>query len=194
MYTFSDDTSTLDNETLLRRARSGDRIAQQDLYSHCLPIMRRWARGWLRGAQCDINDPDDLVQTAVLHTLQRLGDFEMRGSGSFLAYLRQVLLNEVRGELRRCKRRRPTVECDDDLMTPANSPADEVLALEREHALASALENLSHRQRHFVELRVRLGMSFGEIAAATGGSTDGARMIVARSIRAIARQLAPLTA
>jgi RNA polymerase sigma factor (sigma-70 family) len=194
MYTFATDASSLDSEALIRAARAGDRIAQHDLYSLCLPIMRRWARGWLRGAQCDINDPDDLVQTAVLHTLQRLSEFEVRGAGSFLAYLRQVLLNEVRGELRRSKRRCIMVECDDDLMAGTHTPADEVLALEREHALGVALANLSRRQRHHVELRVRLGMSFGEIAEATGGSTDGARMIVSRSIRAITRQLAPLTA
>lgn len=195
MYTSSACAAASDDEALIRQALAGDRLAQHSLYSHCLPIMRRWARGWLRGAPCDIHDPDDLVQTAILHTLQRIDKFEVRGHGSFLAYLRQALLNEVRGELRRSRTRGTTVEFDEHAAAGANSPSDELLATEREQALGVALRNLSRRQRHFVDLRVRLGMTFGEIATATGtNSADSARMIVARSIRSITRQLETLTA
>jgi hypothetical protein len=37
-------------------------------------------------------------------------------------------------------------------------------------------------------------MSFGEIAAATGGSEDGARMIVTRAMRVLSEQLSSLAA
>jgi DNA-directed RNA polymerase specialized sigma24 family protein len=56
------------------------------------------------------------------------------------------------------------------------------------------LRALNARQRRHVRLRVEHGMSFGEIAAATGGSEDGARMIVARAVRVLSAHLSSLAA
>jgi len=179
----------LPDEALLHAARSGDRAAQQDLYARCLPLMRRWARGWLPRTHRGLNDADDLVQNAMLRTWHRLADFEVRGASSFLGYLHQVLLNEVRGELRRCGRQGIAVECDESLPAADHTPIDEVLQLERECAYASALGRLSGRQRRHIEMRVEQGLSFGEIAALTGGSKDGARMMVARALRSLGQCL-----
>lgn len=180
----------LPDEALLHAARSGDRAAQQDLYARCLPLMRRWARGWLPRTHRGLNDADDLVQNAMLRTWHRLAAFEVRGASSFLAYLHQVLLNEVRAELRRCGRQGISVECDETLPCAGDSPVDQVLQRERESAYASALRSLSGRQRRHIELRVEHGMSFGEIAALTGGSKDGARMMVARALRSLSQCMA----
>lgn len=181
--------AALPDEKLLHAARRGDRAAQQDLYARCLPLMRRWARGWLPRTHRGLNDADDVVQNAMLRTWHRLGEFEVRGANSFLGYLHQVLLNEVRAEMRRCGRQGINVECDESLPAAGASPIDEVLQTERECAYASALRRLSGRQRQHIEMRVERGLSFGEIAALTGGSKDGARMMVARALRSLSQCL-----
>jgi len=191
MYTIATQrVETLPDERLIHAARDGDRAAQQNLYARCLPLMRRWVRGWLPRAHRGLNDADDLVQNAMLRTWHRLGEFEIRGPGSFLGYLHQVLLNEVRAEMRRVGRQGVNVECDDSLVCNAESPVDQVLELERECTYAKAMSRLSQRQRRHVQMRVEQGLSFSEIAALTGGSKDGARMMVVRALRNLSQCVA----
>jgi RNA polymerase sigma-70 factor (ECF subfamily) len=167
-------------------ARTGDALARQQLCARTLPALRRWAARFRHAG----HDADDLVQTAYLRALSRLGDFEVRGDGSFAAYLRQILLNEIRAELRRQQRRGDTVEVDDTLASHGDPVVEHALACERASAFRRALRNLSRRQREHIALRMHAGLSFGEIAARTGGNADGARMIVTRALRALAQQLA----
>jgi RNA polymerase sigma factor (sigma-70 family) len=157
------------------------------------PLLARWARYCLARAGGGAVDADDLVQAALLRALRRIDAFEMRGEAALLGWLRRILLNEVRDELRRRHSRGEVVAIDANLAADGD-PVGAVLAHERARAYASALRALNARQRRCVRLRVEHGMSFGEIAAATGGSEDGARMIVVRALRSLERQLAPLAA
>ena len=161
-----------------------------DLCARFQPLLGRWARCRLAQAGIGAHDADDLVQATLLRALRGGESFEMRGEASLLAWLRQILLNELRSELRRRRCRGETVAIDENL--PADGdPVAATLAHERERAYASALRALNPRQRRHVALRVEHGMSFDEIASATGGSIDGARMVVARALRTLATQLAP---
>jgi len=64
----------------------------------------RWAR--------DVSDTQDLVQETLLQTFKRVETFESRGDGAFQAYLRQALLNRIRNELRRFRRRPEATDLD----------------------------------------------------------------------------------
>jgi RNA polymerase sigma factor (sigma-70 family) len=174
-------------EELVAGARAGDPVARQQLCSRTLPALRRWAS---RCRDCGIHEADDLVQNAFLRVLNRLEEFEVRGNGSFLAYLRQIVLNEARREWRRQRTRGEAVEIDEALSEGGDPVIEAVLGDERERAYASALRRLNSRQRAHISLRIEHGMSFGEIAGATGSSVDGARMIVTRALRTLSLQLA----
>jgi len=165
-----------------------DRATRQHVYANCLPALRRWARA--RFEHCGIHDADDLVQIALLRALRRLNDFEVRGDGSFLAYLRQILLNEVRREWRRLQRRGETIAIDEALSDNGDPVVEALLEHERERAYAAALARLNGRQRTHVAMRIERGMTFNEIARETGGSADGARMTVTRALHAMTAQLA----
>jgi len=181
------DDGALQVEEFVARACAGDPAARQQLCARTLPTLRRWAS---RCRECGIHDADDLVQSAFLRALDRLGEFEVRGNGSFLAYLRQIVLNEARREWRRQRVRGEMVEIDERLSEGGDPVVEAMLGDERERAYAGALRRLNPRQRKHLSLRVEHGMSFGEIAGATGGSIDGARMIVARALRALSSRLA----
>ncbi|HEX6833635.1 MAG TPA: sigma-70 family RNA polymerase sigma factor [Rudaea sp.] len=177
-------------DALLIAARGGDRGAQQRLYAHCVPILRRWAGGWLPWPHRGINDADDLVQIALMRAWRRFDDFDLRGSASFFAYLHRILRNEVCAELRRCQVRGVTVACDEAMSDGGDPAVEGILAIEREHLLAQALRRLDRRQRRHLDMRLRLGMSFAEIAERTGGNPDSVRMLVTRAVRTIAARLA----
>ena len=161
-----------------------------DLCARYQPLLRGWARCWLAQAGMGSPEADDLVQATLLRALHHAERFEMRGEASLLAWLRQILLNELRSEQRRRRCRGETIAIDENLVADGD-PVAATLAHERERAYARALRALNARQRRHVALRVEHGMSFDEIAAATGGSIDGARMVVARALRTLATQLTP---
>jgi len=181
------DDGALQVEEFVAGARAGDPVARQQLCGRTLPALRRWAS---RCKACGIHDADDLVQNAFLRALNKLDEFEVRGNGSFLAYLRQIVLNEARREWRRQRVRGESVEIDDGFSEGGDPVVEALLGDERERTYAGALRRLNSRQRTHLSLRVEHGMSFGEIAGATGSSVDGARMIVARALRTLGSRLA----
>ena len=98
--------------TLLERARAGDRAALDSLVARYLPRLQRWASGRLPHWARDLADTQDLVQETLVQTFQRIEAFDSRGEGALQAYLRQAILNRIRDELRRAKRRPPKTPLD----------------------------------------------------------------------------------
>jgi RNA polymerase sigma-70 factor (ECF subfamily) len=178
-------------QELLRRIQSGDEAARQALCRRCLPLLQRWAHGRLPRYARDAADTDDLVQVAVLRALNNLSGFESSGSGSFLAYLRQILLNEVRTEIRKHQARGTKVPVDElALGDDGDSVVENLVGLQRLRSYEAALGALQRHQQEAVVMRIELGMSYQEIALETGGSADGVRMLIARALRSMARSIA----
>ena len=90
--------------SLLARVRDGDDAARSRLVVRYLAILRRWAHGRCPPRARPLLDTDDLVQTTLLRALERVTRFEPRREGAFLAYLRTILMNEIRMALRRVDR------------------------------------------------------------------------------------------
>lgn len=185
------DAATDSTAALLGRIRSGDSAARERLFARCLPRLQQWAHRRLPRRARDIADTDDLVQVALLRAFHRVDGFEARREGSFLAYLRTILLNAVRDELRRTARRPDLTELDEDLMEDGGpSVLDEVIGRDRVRQYEGALERLTDEQREAVILRVEFGMNYREIAEAMGKSNaDAARMTVARALVHLARAM-----
>jgi len=166
---------------LLERVRSGDAPARERLVARYLPILRRWAHGRLPGYARDLSDTDDLVQVTLMRALDRVAEFEPQREGAFLAYLRQILMNSVRDEIRRVARRPVREEWNDETSNVVSihgavSP-EEMITYE------TSLEKLPEIQKEAVILRVEFGFSYAEVAAATGSpSANAARMMVTRAL------------
>jgi len=98
------DDLTVSQETsmsLLLRAQRGDAVAMEALMGRYLTRLQRWASGRVPDSARRLLDTDDLVQEALLNTFRRLDHFEPRHDGALLAYLREVVANRIRNELRR---------------------------------------------------------------------------------------------
>lgn len=89
---------------LLRELRAGRSEAREELVRRYLPLLTSWARGRLPRRGRSLAETDDLVQVTFLRALNNLERFEAARPGAFLGYLRTILLNSVREELRRSQR------------------------------------------------------------------------------------------
>jgi len=175
---------------LLARVRQGDERARERLLARMLPPLRAWAHQRLPRRARDLAETDDLVQVTLIRVLSRLEGFEPRGEGALLAYLRQILLNLVRDELRRTVRREPREPLRDDHADPGVSELERQVGRETLERYETALQRLGEEQRQAVVLKVEMGYSNAEIAEALGRpSADAARVFTARAIAQLAEAM-----
>lgn len=176
--------------TLLTRAREGDARALDDLFARYLPGLRAWARGRLPRWARDLADTPDIVQEVLLETFKRIGGFEHRGEGALRAYLRQAVMNRIRDELRRAGRHPERVELDPSMVDRGLSPLEAAVGAEVVERYEAALQRLSEGDRELVIARVEMGLTYAELAAATGKPSPGAaRMAVSRALARLAEDL-----
>ena len=175
---------------LLEQVRGGDVRARERLVARFLPLLRRWAHGRLPGHARSLADTDDLVQVSLLRALDHVDGFEARREGAFLAYLRRILLNAVRDEIRKSARR-PTADVDSvELAAPGASLLEQQVGRETLEDYEAALTRLTEAQREAVIMRLEFGYSYPQIADAMGRTTpNAARMLVARALVQLAEEM-----
>lgn len=186
----SDTTDLRSSLTLLERARAGDRAALESLISRYVPRLQRWASGRLPRWARDMADTHDLVQETLFQTFKRIEQFEPRGAGALQAYLRQAILNRIRDELRRAKRRPARSELDSQVQDEGRSPLEEAIGQEALERYERALAKLRPQDREAVVARIELGYTNEEIAELLGKPTaNAARMTVERAIMRLAKEM-----
>jgi RNA polymerase sigma factor (sigma-70 family) len=175
---------------LVRRVHRGDRQALDRLCELYLPSLRRWATGRLPRWARDLLDTDDLVQDTVFKTLQRIEAFEPRREGAFQAYLRQALLNRIRDEVRRVRRKPPSAESPEETASPDASPLEKAIGGEAFERYEAALRRLPDEDQAAIMARIEMGFSYAELAASLGKpTTDAARMAVSRALMRLAKEM-----
>lgn len=176
---------------LLGRARAGDRGSLEQLCGRYLPRLRRWAHGRLPAFARGPLQTDDLVQDALLRTLQQLERFEPRHEAALQAYLRQALQNRVRDELRRAARRPAASPLDSGHPDAAPSPLEQTIGRESLERYEAALARLGEDDRAAIVAKLELQGSYHELAASLGKpSADAARMAVKRALLRLAEEMA----
>jgi RNA polymerase sigma-70 factor (ECF subfamily) len=178
--------------TLLQRVANDDDAARERLFRQFLPIITRWAHGRLPDFARDLSDTQDMVQLALMRTLDQIDKFDALREGAFLAYLRKVMLNNVRMEIRRVTRRNQHgfEDSEHELQDPEASVVSKVIGQDVLDQYEQALMSLSVKAREAVILRVEFGYTFEEIAIATDTpNANSARMLVSRSLVQLAEAM-----
>jgi RNA polymerase sigma-70 factor (ECF subfamily) len=172
---------------LLLRIRKGDARAKELLASRYLKALQRFAHGRLPSGARDLFDTQDLVQVTLIRALEHVERFEAQGPGSFHAYLRQALINQIRDQARRVARAPERSELPGDLAAREPSPLEQAIGRDALERYEAALARLSVEQQDAVVLRLELGFSYDEIAEAIGSPTaNAARMLVTRALARLA--------
>lgn len=169
--------------SLLARVRAGDLAARERLIGRYLGPLKRWAHGRLPVRARDLFDTDDVVQNTLIRSLDHMEAFEARQEGAFLAYLRRVLVNQIRDEIRRAGRQPGRDSLSEMSPAPGPSPLEVAIGRERLEQYEAALAALPDAQQEAIFMRVELGFTYDEIAGALGiPSENAARMMVVRAL------------
>lgn len=175
---------------LLERARAGDRSALEALVARYLPRLRRWAGGRLPRWARDLADTQDLVQDTVIQAFKHIGRFEPAGDGALQAYLRQAVMNRIRTEIRRLRRRPAAGVLDSGIVDPAPSPLEAAIGSEALDRYERALSRLRADDRDAIIARIEMGMTHHELMHALGKPTaNAARMAVERALFRLAQEM-----
>ena len=176
---------------LLLRAKSGDQQARDDLFSRYLPRVRRWAHGRLPAHSRSLLNTDDLAQEVLCRAIVSLEKFDPRHEGAFQGFLRQIMLNRVRDEVRSA-RRRPTHELlEEEHFADDPSPMELAIGREAFDRYEAALQRLKPQERELIVARCELDFSNDEIAVLFNKpSTAAARVAVGRALVRLAEEMA----
>ena len=174
---------------LLDKVRHGDESARNRLISRYLPILVRWASGRLPSFARDLLDTNDVVQSTLIKTLNRLEDFKPTREGALLAYLRTAIVHQVYDEMRKARRRPGRLDMDHagPLSDEDISPLEQTVGNETVELYEKGLASLSEVDREAVILRLEMGMPYAEVAEAVGKSSpNAARMAICRALTQLA--------
>lgn len=175
---------------LVERAREGDRAALEQIAERYRADLTRFAHGRLPADARGLAETGDLVQVAIVRMLDRLDRFEPSFKGALLAYLRLAVLNLVRDEIRRARRRPPMQSLSPEIPGAGPDPLQQVIRTEERERYDTALAGLPAEQQRAFLMRLELDCSYREIAEALGRPTEeAARSLVRRAIAAMAASL-----
>jgi len=175
---------------LLQRAQAGDRDARDRLMAHYLPRLKRWASGRLPRSVRDLADTTDLVQDTLLNTFRRIETVEAGRDGGLQAYLRQAVMNAIRDEIRRIRRKPRPDPLSSAHPDPGRTPLELAIGQEVVDRYELALKALRPKDREAVVARLELGCSYAEVAELLGSpSPNAARMVVERATLRLAEQM-----
>jgi len=138
----------------------------------------------------DLADTSDFVQDVLLQSFQKVGRLEVGREGGLQAYLRQAVLNRIRDEFRRSRRRPETVELDAAHPDEGPSPLETAIGREGLECYEHALAALRPIDREAVIARLELGFTYEEVAKLLGKpSANAARMAVERALVRLVNEL-----
>lgn len=178
-----DDASDSTTLHLVERVRDGDQHALAELLERFLPRLRRWASGRLPGPIRDMADTSDLVQDVLLQSFRKIEGLDLDRAGGLQAYLRQAILNRIRDEFRKFKRRPDAVELESAQPDEGPSPLEAAIGRQALDRYEAALAELRPVDREAIIARIELGFTYDEVAQLLGKPTgNAARMAVERAL------------
>ena len=184
-------TMTVD---LLTLAKQGDEQAVAQLFERCLPQLLKWSHGRLPSYARDLANTQDIVQDALVSMLNHLDRFESRHPGAMLAFLRQVVTNRIRDEIRRVVRRPVATELDTQQLDPSPLPLDIAIQREGMEHYQAALRRLRPCEREAIVARMEQHHSYETVALILGKpNANAARVAVTRALAKLAVELAAIT-
>ncbi len=169
---------------LIRRARSGDEQAFEELVKAFTPDLFRL----VRRMTADTGEAEAAVQEAFWRIWQALPRY--REDRRFFPYLAAVAANLLRDAWRR-DRRLTADELDPGTVLADGQPTPEsqLETAEALQALAQAVESLPAPYRMAIALRYDAGLSYEEIASAMEVPVNSVRTLLHRAKQVLRRKL-----
>lgn len=169
----------------VRRAVAGDDHSLAWVVERLSPLLLSQARYRL-GSLSNHYPPDDVVHDAWLATLPQLAALQARNerlTPVLLRYLSSTMLHAINNFARRHAREAATAVDHTELASPASGVVSQVLRLERQQAVSTALDRLDASDREVIVLRGIEQLPANTIAGLLGISAAAVSMRYSRALR-----------
>ncbi len=132
---------------------------------------------------------DDLVQETLLRARTALHRYQMRDGVRYIAFLRKILRNLVRDELRKANVRPARADLGEDLVDGQASPSEVYASRELMQRYDRAFARLPREYQAATFMRLELKLPYAEIARSLDRpSAEAARQLVIRAVRRLAEE------
>jgi len=193
---------------VLQKARLGDARAIGSLCELSRKYLLLIANQDLNAAMLQKFGASDVVQQSMIVANQKIGQFHGTTQGEFLAWMRQILINECRqtsrlfqGTEKRSISREQSLQLgpnseagDRPLNDPQTTPSTQAINEEQIQLVQRAMGSMSEAERQVIEMRNWQEMSFEDIGKSIGKSPEAARKFWSRSILKLEQELTRLNA
>ncbi len=169
---------------ILAAACAGGEWAWRELYEAVAPQLTRYLRA--RG----VPEPDDVVGETFVKVVRYIDGFD-GDEAAFRAWVFTIGRNLVVDDLRKRMRRPVDVVPDDQLLkaAPRGDAEDDAMRRLTTVHVEEVLAHLSIDQRDVLLLRILGGLTIGEIAPVVGKKEGAVKMLQARGLAAIRKQI-----
>ncbi|NBH08846.1 RNA polymerase sigma factor ShbA, partial [Amycolatopsis sp. SID8362] len=170
-------------------AIAGDDAATARLLATIRPLVVRYCRARVGRHERSFASADDVAQEVCLAVLTALPSYRDQGR-PFLAFVYGIAQHKVADAHRAAARNRtdPVPEIPDGV-SEAAGPEQRALRFELNERLARLLDVLPAKQREIVVLRIVVGLSAEETAAAVGSTPGAVRVAQHRALGRLRRLL-----
>lgn len=173
---------------LMRQARSGDKAAEQMLFTRVHMIALRYARARLYSYPAGSETAADVAQEVCMAVMKALPRFDDRGA-PFEAFVYKTASFRVADAQRAYDRAAVAVGPDEPVLDGTTESAEKLVVARDEARRAWALmDNLSPQVREILVLRVGVGFSAQETADTLGMTAGAVRVAQHRGLQRL-RQL-----
>lgn len=171
-------------------AVGGDRPSVERLLAWVQPFVLKYCRARVGRHDRSYASADDVAQEVCLAVLTALPGYRDQGR-PFLAFVYGIAAHKVADAHRAAARDRaePVAEVPDEPELSAG-PEQQALRGELSARMAALLRVLPAKQREILVLRVAVGLSAEETAAAVGSTPGAVRVIQHRALARLRRALA----
>src|SRR6185312_6639656 len=169
---------------ILAAACAGGEWAWRELYGAVAPQLTRYLRA--RG----VPEPDDVVGETFVKVVRYIDGFE-GDEAAFRTWVFTIGRNLVIDDLRKRSRRPVDVSPDEQLLkaAPRGDAEDDAMQDFATAHVEDVLAHLSVDQRDVLLLRILGDLTIGEIALVVGKKEGAVKMLQARGLAAIRRQI-----
>jgi RNA polymerase sigma-70 factor (ECF subfamily) len=177
-------------DAVVGAAVNGDRQAVERLLTLVRPLVVRYCRARVGRQERTFASADDVAQEVCLAVLAALPGYRDQGR-PFLAFVYGIAAHKVADAHRAAARNRaePVAEVPDGQADTAAGPEQRAMQAELSERMSSLMSILPEKQREILVLRVVVGLSAEETAAAVGSTPGAVRVAQHRALARLRKSL-----
>ncbi|QHN30283.1 sigma-70 family RNA polymerase sigma factor [Gordonia amarae] len=173
----------------VRAARQGDRAALTSVLESVQEPILRYCRGRLGVGERHLFSADDVAQEALMAVMTALPRYQEQGR-PFMAFVYGIASHKVADAMRVAGRvRSDPVEDVPEMSTGVAGPEQLALDADAGQQMRDLLKLLPEKQREVLVLRLVVGLSAEETAAAVGSTAGAVRVAQHRALARLKKHI-----